>query len=263
MRAPKRRAGAVVVVLTMCVGLNTNALTTNAVATETAAAGVGCPAPRPIAYERAPGVGKSVALTFDDGPGPTTATILGILERAKVRATFFNIGEQLADRAPALRREVRDGDALGNHTWSHANLLTLSPAAQQSQLDRTVAMQHRLTGTVPCLFRPPYEDFDASTLRVAASRHEATWLWSVDSEDWKAEGSDSAYWVHRIVARATAGVTQRHPVIIMHNMGGSIGSPATADALARIIVCYRSHGYRFVVLDDPGRADELIRRQQR
>lgn len=72
------------------------------------------------------------------------------------------------------------------------------------------------------------------------------WYWSVDTEDWKASGSDARYWVHRIIARAEAGGSMRHPVILMHNQIG--GNPATVDALPTIIRYYKSHGYRFVDL---------------
>jgi peptidoglycan/xylan/chitin deacetylase (PgdA/CDA1 family) len=72
------------------------------------------------------------------------------------------------------------------------------------------------------------------------------WNWSVDTEDWKAGRSTSAYWVNRIAARAIAGGAQRHPVVLMHNMPA--GQPATVLALPRIITYYRAHGYAFVDL---------------
>jgi len=72
------------------------------------------------------------------------------------------------------------------------------------------------------------------------------WYWSVDPEDWKADGSADTYWVNRIVSRAEAGGRMSHPVILMHNQVG--GNPATVAALPRIIRFYKSHGYRFVDL---------------
>ncbi|HEY5675883.1 MAG TPA: polysaccharide deacetylase family protein, partial [Myxococcales bacterium] len=68
------------------------------------------------------------ALTFDDGPGPSTAELLDVLGASGVRATFFLLGRNLEEapwcgdplRARALaERASREGHALGNHTWSH------------------------------------------------------------------------------------------------------------------------------------------------
>jgi len=80
----------------------------------------------PVAYPHsaAPGTGKTVALTFDDGPDPSTAQILGILSHYKVPATFFNIGQQEAKYASLVKAEAQQSYALGNHTWDHAGVLS-------------------------------------------------------------------------------------------------------------------------------------------
>ncbi|MDQ1697877.1 MAG: hypothetical protein QOJ03_3230, partial [Frankiaceae bacterium] len=98
----------------------------------------------------------------------------------------------------------------------------------------------------PCLFRPPYGSYDATTLDSAQSAGMATWNWSVDTEDWKAEGSASSLWVRRIINRAEAGASQLHPVILMHNQ--ATPNPATVAALGPVIDFYRARGYTFVDL---------------
>jgi peptidoglycan/xylan/chitin deacetylase (PgdA/CDA1 family) len=206
-----------------------------------------CPPANHTVRSVAPGRGRTVALTFDDGPGTSTTAILKTLMRKGVRATFFNVGEQLGEHSPVARTEVRQGHTVGNHTWDHADLRHRNAAEQGREMDRESAAQRRLTGTTPCLFRPPYGNYDSTTLHVAASRHLATWLWSVDTEDWKAEGSDARSWVRRITKRAEAGPHQRHPVILMHNADGP-GDPATVEALPRIIHYFRARHYAFVGL---------------
>ena len=206
-----------------------------------------CPVPpaRPQFY--APGFGKTVALTFDDGPGKTTATILRILRNYKVRATFFNLGENMSARPALVRGEASDGFVLGSHTWNHPDLTKLTRRQQAAEIDRTSAEQAKLTGTSPCVFRPPYGTYNSTTLSVTRYRRLTVWLWSVDTEDWKAAGSSSAYWVHRIIRLAEQeGGQLRHPVVLMHNQPA--GNPATALALPTIIKFFRSHGYRFVAL---------------
>jgi len=195
----------------------------------------------------APGSGKTVALTFDDGPGGSTAAILAVLTRYKVPAMFFNIGVNMAARPSLVRVEARDGYVLGDHTWDHPDLVLLSAAGQAAELDRVSAEQWSLTRTVPCVFRPPGGDYDATTLRLAQQRRMGVWLWSVDTQDWIADGSGSSYWVQRIIRLAEAeGAQLRHPVVLMHNQ--PIGNPATVSALPAIIRFFRSHGYKFVAL---------------
>jgi peptidoglycan/xylan/chitin deacetylase (PgdA/CDA1 family) len=207
---------------------------------------VTCPLPAAVEQRFAPGRGKTVALTFDDGPGRDTAAILGILARYRVTATFFNLGAN-EQRQPALvRAELRAGYALGDHTWDHKDLGRLDAAGQASEMDRERDVQHALTGHEPCLLRPPYGSFTPTTLAIARARHLAVWNWSVDTEDWKANGSGAPFWVRRILTRAEAGSMQLHPVILMHNQPG--GNPATVAALPAIIERYQRLGYRFVDL---------------
>jgi peptidoglycan/xylan/chitin deacetylase (PgdA/CDA1 family) len=206
-----------------------------------------CPAAPYGPQLAAPGSGRTVALTFDDGPGRSTAAIVDILTRFRVPATFFNIGRNMAGRAALVREEARDGFTLGDHTWSHPHLITLPAASQATQLDEVRAEQWLLTGTVPCVFRPPYGGYDTTTLGLARQRRLAVWMWSADTQDWMARGSDSAAWVTRIIRLAESlGGAQTHPVVLMHNQ--ATGNPATVSALPTIIQYFRSHGYRFVAL---------------
>jgi peptidoglycan/xylan/chitin deacetylase (PgdA/CDA1 family) len=216
-------------------------------ATVTRASSPGCrPAPYG-AHLYAPGRGRTVALTFDDGPGKSTAAILSVLARYRVPATFFNIGQNMWARRSLLRAEVSRGYATGNHSWNHPVLVRLPASGQAAQIDRASFEQRAITRTWPCVFRPPYGDYNTTTLRLAARRHLEVWLWSVDTQDWMARGSGSSYWVHRILRLAEReGGSQQHPVVLMHNQ--PTGNPATVRALPAIIQYFRSHGYRFVAL---------------
>jgi peptidoglycan/xylan/chitin deacetylase (PgdA/CDA1 family) len=205
-----------------------------------------CPVPPRGPLSVAPGGGKSVALTFDDGPGRSTPAILAILRRYRVTATFFNIGQQIPDQPSLVRGEAAAGYALGDHTWDHPHMPRLAAAAQAAEVARASAAQRRAAGTVPCLFRPPFGEYNAATVAVARAERMTVWLWSVDTEDWKAAGSGAPFWVQRITGRAEAGASQQHPVILMHNQVE--GNPATVAALPAIIRFYQSRGYRFVAL---------------
>lgn len=195
----------------------------------------------------APGGGKTVALTFDDGPGTSTAGIVSALHSAGVTASFFNNGQNAAAQPALVRAENGWGYLIGNHTWDHPDMTTLSASAQAAEMDRASAEQQSQIGYGPCAFRPPYGAYNSTTLGLAQQRNMKAWLWSVDTEDWKAAGSSSSYWVNRIIqlAEQQGGVLQ-HPVVLMHNAPS--GDPATVKALPTIIQYFRSHGYTFVDL---------------
>ena len=131
-----------------------------------------------------------------------------------------------------MRAEGADGFLIGNHTWDHPDMTTLSAAGQAAELDKVIHEQELLAGSAPCVFRPPYGDYDSTTLAIARARRMSVWMWSVDTEDWEAEGSGSSYWVNRIISLAESeGGALNHPVVLMHNQG--IPMPATVTALPR------------------------------
>ena len=198
------------------------------------------------AQNAAPGNGKTVALTFDDGPGASTASVLSILAQYGVPATFFNIGQNMAARPALVQQEASMGYMLGNHTWDHKNMTTLSASAQGAEMDQATAEQVSLTGIQPSGFRPPGGNYNSTTLSLAQQRGMTVWTWLADTEDWKANGSSSSYWVNRIITLAEKGGSLTHPVVLMHNQPA--GNPATVAALPAIIQYFGSHGYTFVDL---------------
>jgi endo-1,4-beta-xylanase len=173
-----------------------------------------------------------VALTFDDGPDPeSTKALLDALGTAGARATMFNLGRAARDH-PALARDQRNaGMWLGNHSWTHPHLTTLSPGRIASELRRTQIVLEELTGVSPRLFRPPYGDTNAG-VRSAARRLGLTEIgWDVDSRDW--DGASTA----QIVAAARTLTDGQ--VLLMHDR-----YPATIAAIPRIVAELTSRGLR-------------------
>lgn len=209
-----------------------------------------CPTPRLGAQFYAPsipGSKRTVALTFDDGPGPSTQAILDILERFRVRATFMNVGQEEVYRPSLVREEVADGFVIGDHTVDHPDLVPLSAAKQAQEVDGVIHYDRTIVATSPCVFRPPYGDYDRNVVSLVNSRRMMLWMWSVDTDDWQAEGSGSEYWIKRIVSNAESeGIVQLHPVVLMHNQ--AIRMPATIAALPTIITFFKEHHYVFVDL---------------
>jgi peptidoglycan/xylan/chitin deacetylase (PgdA/CDA1 family) len=197
----------------------------------------GCRDRGPLAYRHGPGV-REVAFGFDDGPASDTPAFLAMLERNRATATFFMIGRQLSPAyGPMLHRELRDGDVLGDHTFSHPNLL--SGVDVRGQLTSTRALIGSLSGYTPCVFRPPYGAYDASTVKVAGSLGMATVLWNVDPSDYTQPGTGAI--VSRVMAQVRPG-----SIVISHDGGGPRGQ--TLAAYPSIIAALRSRGYRIVTI---------------
>ncbi len=194
-----------------------------------------------------PGGAKTVALTFDDGPGPNTSQVIAVLRQYGVTGTFLNIGANAARFPSLVRQEATLGYQVGNHTWDHPDMNARSAASQASEMDKATAEQQSLIGWGPCVFRPPYGNYSSTLLSLARQRNMRVFNWSVDTEDWKANGSAASSWVNRIVSLAESeGGPQAHPVILMHNAPS--GDPATVAALPTIIRYFQSRGYAFVNL---------------
>jgi peptidoglycan/xylan/chitin deacetylase (PgdA/CDA1 family) len=201
---------------------------------------VGCVISGPSVAHRGGPARREVALSFDDGPYPLTPSFVRMLKANGAVATFFMIGDQVTPTYRAtLREELRDGDALGDHTWTHPDLELLSAAAVRSQLRGTREVIRRESGYSPCVFRPPYGDYNGSVISVARSVGLATILWDVDPSDYTLPGTSAIE--QRVLAQVTPG-----SIILSHDGGGPRGQ--TLAAYPSIIRTLRARGYRFVTV---------------
>jgi peptidoglycan/xylan/chitin deacetylase (PgdA/CDA1 family) len=182
---------------------------------------------------------RLVALTFDDGPGPTTPRILAWLKAHHVPATFFLIGASARAQPKLVREEVAAGDAVGDHTETHADLGRLSVADQQNQISGGEQAITAITGRHVRLFRPPYGSFDPDTLGLLRNAGLLMVLWTVDTKDYSMPGVD------KIVFTALSGA-RAGTIILFHDGGGDRSQ--TLAALPRIVHRLRIKGYRLVTV---------------
>lgn len=126
--------------------------------------------------------GKEVALTFDDGPGQYTRLALAKLKKHQMKATFFIVGRNIALMPGAIRTE-RSLGAVGDHTYNHSLLTSLSPAEAQAEIVRTQRAVAAASGAPVFLFRPPYGGRTAKIDAIAKAHGLLEIMWTVDSAD--------------------------------------------------------------------------------
>jgi peptidoglycan-N-acetylglucosamine deacetylase len=182
---------------------------------------------------------KVIALTIDDGPSPLyTPQVLRLLDKYQIQATFSMVGKNVRYYPEVAREVAAAGHTIVNHTWDHANLTTLSPAKQQSEIARATAVIATAAGTEPTMFRAPYGAWSKATLAYCASAGLTPLDWSVDPRDWARPG------VKEIV-KTIMKTTKTGSIILEHDGGGDRSQ--TVAALQQAIPRLLGEGYRFTI----------------
>src|SRR6266566_3604784 len=188
-----------------------------------------------------PSPGRRVALTFDDGPDPRwTPKIAAILRRNHVPATFFVIGSEAARHPDLVRLLSRDGNELGNHTFTHVALSNGSGWQRRLQLDLTEAAIVGITGHYTRLVRPPYSatpdavtSQDERDLAALAGRRYLIVLANYDSQDWTRPG------VAKIVQDASPP-GRTGGIVMLHDGGANRSETVAARARLPLRDCLRA-----------------------
>lgn len=183
-----------------------------------------------------------IAITFDDGPHPKyTAEILAILAEYNVKATFFQVGQNVMDHPEIARQVRREGHEIGNHTYTHPKLSALAEMALARELEQTADTLQAITGGTPYLFRPPEGVVNKQILSLAAQMEYQPVLWSVDTRDWAHTPSD------RIVQHVLSSV-QDGDIILFHDY--VVGDSPTPAALRALLPILLARGFQPVTISE-------------
>lgn len=192
---------------------------------------------------------RVIALTFDAGANAdAVSSILAILRRAGVPATFFLTGNFVRDFPAAARSIAASGFRIGDHTISHPYLTRLGDAAVRQQILGGARQIASVTGRYPApLFRFPFGDADARTIALANQAGYVPVRWTVDTLGW--EGTAGKISASVVVSRVL-GAARPGEIVLMH-VGSNPDDHTTfdADALPQVISGLRARGYSFVTLD--------------
>ncbi|PYK46944.1 MAG: polysaccharide deacetylase family protein [Verrucomicrobia bacterium] len=184
--------------------------------------------------------GPYIALTFDDGPHEKlTPRLLDLLAQHHIHATFFVIGENVAQHPEILQRAVREGHEIGNHSWSHPNLAKMSDDAVRSQIKRTEEAIIGAIASRPVLLRPPYGSL---TTRQKHFIHDDLGyeiiLWDVDPLDWKEPGPN-------IVSSRILKETRPGSIVLSHDIHAQ-----TIQAMPATLTELEAKGFKFVTVSE-------------
>ncbi|WP_246287267.1 polysaccharide deacetylase family protein [Lacticaseibacillus absianus] len=181
--------------------------------------------------------GKVVALTFDDGPNPTTTPkVLKALADAQVKATFFMVGTGLRDFPTTAKAVAAAGHEVGIHTYDHKFLPGLSHAEAMDEIyGKMTQVYYDVFGKLPTLLRPPY---GAISKPIADAEDLPAIQWTTDSQDWESRNATA------ILNRVSA-TTYDGGIVLMHDI-----QPATVQALPNVLRALKAKGYRFVTVSE-------------
>ena len=182
--------------------------------------------------------GRSLALTYDDGPNPPhTEALLEVLAREEVRAVFFLVGEQVERHPGLVRRIVAEGHVIGNHSWRHDDMGTWEPEAIRADLERTLAaIEAVVPGTPVPFFRAPFGSWGRS-VGVARELGMRSVEWQLAVMGWETPGTE-------VLEERILGVGEQG-IVLLHDGGGDRSQ--TVEATARVIPRLRAAGWSFAL----------------
>ncbi|WP_246178494.1 bifunctional polysaccharide deacetylase/glycosyltransferase family 2 protein [Actinomadura decatromicini] len=192
---------------------------------------------------------KTIALTFDDGPDPEwTPRVLDVLRRHGAHGTFFTVGARVAEHPALTRRILREGNEIGSHTYTHADLATVPAWRGRLELDLTQRALAGAAGVHTRLVRMPYssrpDGLTGAEWRAAERAGEAGYvvvLTDRDTEDWRRPGAAKI-----VQAALDGGARGAGAVVMLHDSGGDRSQ--TVAAVEQIIERLQPLGYRFTTL---------------
>ncbi len=176
-----------------------------------------------------------VALTFDDGPSEFTREIVNILVEHEVGATFFFIGKNAVLYPEAVKYTASKGMSVGNHSWSHSNLIRLSPQDKMKEIVETNDVLSHLTEVPVTLFRPPFGLFDDRLLEEVTEQQMKVIMWNRDPKDWRTNSKDKII-QYFLDSEPSSGV------YILHE------TRVTLELLPEIIEYLKQNSLQFAVL---------------
>lgn len=187
---------------------------------------------------------RCVAVTYDDGPGPDTPTLLRTLDSTRTVATFFQMGNSINAYPATSRTVAASGFEIGNHTLTHPDVARLPEGSADHEIGGNTDLLKKVIGRTPLIFRPPYGSHSSTTDTIAAKYGMAVVQWSIDTNDWNNAVTHQDPQV--VVAKAsTFPDAYSQPIILMHDIHSW-----TVKAAPQVIRNLQNRGFTLVTVSE-------------
>lgn len=187
---------------------------------------------------------KVIYLTFDCGyENGNTEKILDALKKHNAPAAFFVVGHMIQSAPDIVKRMAAEGHIVGNHTFHHPDMSSISDrAAFQKELDDLAALYRETTGQeLPRFYRPPQGKYNIENLKQAQELGYKTVLWSLAYVDWYTDKQPTAQQAYdKLLPRIHDGA-----IVLLHSTSGT-----NAEILDELLTKWEDMGYRFAPLTE-------------
>lgn len=181
---------------------------------------------------------KIIALTFDDGPNENTLSVLDILKKNNVKATFFCIGKNIDKHPGILKRIIEEGHIVGNHSYSHSDFFDFYRKNRViEEIRKTDDIIESISGKKVQLFRPPYGVTNPSIRRALEVTKHKVIGWNIRSLDGILK--DEKIIFTRIINRIKPGA-----IVLLHD------TSHTVTILERLMLHLEENKYKVVSIEE-------------
>lgn len=188
-----------------------------------------------------------IALTFDNGPGKSTDSILSILDRYNAQATFFVVGKNALEYPQVLKKIHDKGHEIGNHTLTNRYISVVgSKHLVRNELDSTASIINSICGVETHLFRPPHGWRSPWMMNECRTMNYTVVTWTFNSEDW--HNSSAEQIIENVKKHVRPG-----SVLLFHDRESN-GKDKTMDktlqTLPYVLETLSNQGYKFVSISE-------------
>lgn len=183
--------------------------------------------------------GKKIAITFDDGPNEMTLSVLDVLRKYNAKATFFCIGKNIETYPDILKKMIKEGHVVGNHSYSHSSFFDFYKKNKIiAEIEQTDALIESVSGLKTKLFRPPYGVTNPSIRRALKVTKHQTIGWNIRSLDGIIK--NEKFLLDRIIKRIKPG-----GIVLLHDT-----SSQTVRVLEELLSFLQKNNYTVVPLEE-------------
>jgi chitin deacetylase len=182
---------------------------------------------------------KVVALTFDDGPTKNVDKILPLLNQYNAKATFFLIGNEIEKYPDGVQKLVKEGDQIGNHTFSHQRMVFKSPSFIKEEIEKTDKLIRQAGYKGEIDFRPPNEKKLIGLPYYLSQHNRDTIMWNLEPDTYYTSANDKINYVKKNIKPGS--------IILIHAMYDNTGEEI--KTIKGILQTLSNEGYKFITVN--------------